>query len=588
MRSEGCAIHTEEIDVLVVGAGPTGLTAANILATAGVRTIAVSRHRGTAHTPRAHITNLRTMEVFRDLGVAESISEVGYPLSWLSNNVLATSLAGMELARFKSYGSGTDRLSEYAAASPAQAVNAPQHVMEPVLLAAARSHGAEVRYAAELVQIEERDGAVHATIRNRDTDQQYGIVAKYVIGADGGRSAVADLLGFEFEGEAGLRNMVSGWLEVDLTEYVEHRPGVMYWIGQPGHEQWYGTATFANVVPWKEWALFHPWSGDGLPSEDFVIERARLAIGVPDIDIKVKSITSWQVNNVVAKEYSRGRIFLAGDAAHRHPPAGGLGLNTSVQDAFNLAWKLIWVLRGKAGTRLLSTYADERRPVGAQVVRRANQNWNSQSAFIEALGFREGQTAEQGWQALEDLFSDAEGASERRVALQGALTTLGYRSNALGIELGQRYESGAVISETHASADSTVDTDLVYEPTTRPGAHLPHAWVEVDCTRTSMIDLVGHGRMTMIVGVGGQAWLDAAEKVCVELGLEYGTDLVGLTVGLRADVDDVTGDWARVREVGDRGAILVRPDRHVAWRSMDEVTDRQNTLSVLLRQVLDL
>lgn len=578
-------IRTINTDVLVIGAGPTGLTASTILASDGVDAITITRYPGTAHTPRAHITNKRTMEVFRDLGIEERIHEVGHPLMRLHNNLFTTSLSGLEIGRYKSYGASAERLSDYAAASPSEAINCPQHVMEPVLLAAARERGADIRFSHELIEIRQDQDVVYARILDRDSAEEYEIRARYAIGADGARSRVAEQLGFEFEGQAGLKGMANAWLDVDLTSYVAHRPGVLYWTAEPGRfDSSFGTASWVNVSPWNEWSLLFPWDEEGLPSEEEVLDRARRSIGsaatVPEI--KVKAITKWHVNNVVAKEYQKGRIFLAGDAAHRHPPTGGLGTNTSVQDAFNLCWKLAWVLSDKAGQDLLASYNAERQPVGAQVVARAIQSWHNMSSLVEALGLRPGQTAEEGWAELNELFENSPTGVRRRDLLKKAIATQKYRSNALGVELGQRYTSEAIVDQGGEFPGSTRDPELYYQATTHPGAHLPHAWVEVNQTKTSTLDLVGENRFSLIVGTGGQPWAEAATDVSAELGV----DLVVHTVGLRCEVDDVTSDWEDVREITDQGALLVRPDRHIAWRSIDSVDNPAEELRSALRQVL--
>lgn len=578
-------MRTISTDVLVVGCGPTGLTAATALATHGVANIAISRYPGTANTPRAHITNRRTMEVFRDLGIESRIKDVGYSLSWLHNNLFATSLAGMEIARYKSYGASADRRSDYAAASPCEAINCLQHVMEPVLLAAAQERGADVRFSTELVHIEQTPESVRAKVVERETGAEYVVEAPYVIGADGARSRIAEQLGFQFEGQAGLKGMVTNWLEVDLTQYVAHRPGVIYWIAEPGRfDQAFGSGSFANVRPWDEWMLMHPWDADELPSESDVVDRVRRAIGDPNVPIKVKAITKWYVNNVVATEYRKGRVFLAGDAAHRHPPSGGLGTNTSVQDAFNLAWKLAWVIKGKAGEGLLDSYQPERQPVGAHVVERAIQSFHNMASFVEALGLRKDQSADEGWAVLSELYEDSPRGAQRREILAKAIEQQKYRSNALGVELGQRYESPAVVDDGTPFPAPLRDPELYYHATTHPGAYLPHAWIEHERVQISTLDLAGHGGFSLIVGVGGNPWAQAAEKVSAALGIE----LPVYPIGLRCDYDDVTSEWAAVREVGDHGAILVRPDRHIAWRSMDLLDGPADKLEAALRQVLGL
>lgn len=559
-------METISTDVLVVGAGPSGLTAAACLADLRVPVIAISKHANTAHTPRAHITNQRTMEVFRDLGIEARVGEVGWRLSQLSNNVLATSMAGMELARYKSYGTGLDRLSDYAAASPCPGMNVPQHVMEPVLLAAAREKGADVRYHNELVRIEQSEHEVLCQVLERATGKEYSIRARYVIGADGGNSRVAQQLGFSFVGEAGLQSMFNAWIEVDLAAFTSHRPAVIYVLSQPARPRGFDTATFVNVRPWNEWSLLHPWDhAKGPPSEDVVLQAARTAIGKPDVPIRVKDVLTWQVNNIVATEYRKGRVFLAGDAAHRHPPAGGLGTNTSVQDSYNLSWKLAAVLSGKAGEDLLDSYHEERQPVGQQVVERAIMSWNAAAEMTAALGLKEGQSFEEGWSGLHEIYGDSPRASARRKQLRKAIEKQNGRSNAVGIELGQHYISRAVLNEAPPFFEPKRDPVLYYEPTTRPGAHLPHAWIEHERRQVSTLDIVGQRRFTLIVGIGGKPWAAAAAKVSAELGIELPVQFVGL----RCPYDDVVGDWEAIREVGDDGAILVRPDRYIAWRSMD-------------------
>lgn len=571
-----------ETDVLVVGCGPAGLTAASLLARYGVRVIAVSRYPGTANSPRAHITNSRTLEVFRDLGIEEEIRAVGYPLAWLHNNVVMTSFEGRELARWPSYGSAPHRLSDYAVASPDGGINCPQHVMEPVLLAAATDLGADVRLSTQLLSLEQTQDSVCARLQDRVTNEEYEVVSKYLIGADGARSTVAAQLGFAFTGEAGLHGMASSWLEVDLTEHAQHRPGVVFKISQPGNESWFGSATWINVKPWTEWLLMHPWEAQEPPSQEEVLRRAKATIGTDDLDIAVKARSTWQVNNVVASEYRQGRVFLAGDAAHRHPPAGGLGTNTSVQDAFNLAWKLKFVIAGMAGDELLDSYHAERRPVGAQVVDRAIRSWDATSALIEAIGLSTEQGTEAGWKSLEELRAPTEAGAERRQKLAKAVQMQSYRSNALGVELGQHYISDAVVNESPAFLAPSRDPELYYEPTTRPGAYLPHAWIERDRERISTLDLVGNGQFTLLTGLGGDAWARAAHAASARTGV----DIVVRCIGPESGYCDVVGQWADAREVEDAGAILVRPDRFVAWRAFGAVERPEEELTAVLRTIL--
>lgn len=577
-------MQTVSTEVLVVGAGPAGLAASAFLAQAGIRVIALSRHPGTAPQPRASFTNQRTMEVFRDLGIEDDVRRVSTPALGMGHNVMATGFIGEEIFRFRTYGTG-ERLTDYSLASPCEFYNSPQHVLEPVMLEAAASRGADVRFSHELLSIEQTDDEVSARIADRSTGEEYLIRAKYAIGADGGRSRVAEQLGIPFEGQSALMHMINAWIEVDLTEHAAYRPAGIYMLFQPGGSSWVGSGSFVTVSQWNDWVLvreYDPSEGEPDTSDDAVIEAARTLIGDPNIAVRVKGVSKWQVNNLVAKEYQRGRVFIAGDAAHRHSPAGGLGSNTSIQDSYNLAWKLALVLKGKAGTRLLESYHQERQPVGKQVVDRAMINLKNKFAVGEVLGLRRGQTAEEGWASIRSLFSDEPGAAERREALEAVRALQHSRSNAHGVALGQRYTSCAVVDDGTRFPEAKRDPEIYYDPTTHPGAHLPHAWVEQGRKKLSTLDLVGHGRFSLIVGIGGAPWAEAAASLSEEFGIE----LPVFAIGYRCEYDDVLGEWARLREIDDRGALLVRPDRHIAWRAHTRSPSPREVLAGALRQAL--
>jgi 2,4-dichlorophenol 6-monooxygenase len=323
-----------------------------------------------------------------------------------------------------------------------------------------------------------------------------------------------------------------------------------------------GMGLLRMVRPWNEWLIVWGYDIDNPPPEvtdETAKAIVRDLVGDDDLDVRIDNASLWTVNHAYATRLHSGRVFCAGDAVHRHPPSNGLGSNTSVQDSYNLAWKLAAVLKGHAGPGLLDTYSDERAPVAKQIVERANLSRDQFLPLFEALGVVGGD--EEGiTKALHAARQpDAEGAEKRR-AIREAIELKHYEFNAHGVEHNQRYASAAVIPDGTVET-ITRDDELFGRPTSRPGAKLPHAWlVDHQGGRVSTLDLVGKGTFTVVTGLAGTAWADAADALARELGL----DLRGVVVD--RDAHDAYGEWSRRAEIDEEGALLVRPDGHVAWR----------------------
>jgi 2,4-dichlorophenol 6-monooxygenase len=316
--------------------------------------------------------------------------------------------------------------------------------------------------------------------------------------------------------------------------------------------------------------------------ESRAVARLHALIGDDSVQIDIKNISSWTINRSVADHYSVGRVFSMGDAVHRHPPTNGLGLNTSVADAYNLAWKLALVIRDQADVKLLDTYNAERQPVGQQVVNRAFASIADMGRIAEALGFNDYQSEADGAAAFARLQEPGPAAAQRRSDLMSAVAGTDYQFNAHGVEVGYRYRTGARVSDGTAEPPSDSDPDLFYRPTTWPGAHLPHAWLDDGTGRRSTYDFAGHGTFTLFTGVGGDAWSHAAKDVAGRFGVE----LRVLSVGTPGGLIDCYGDWRHLSEVPENGCVLVRPDLFVAWRSSSAAPESVAQLATVMAVIL--
>lgn len=577
-------------DVLIVGTGPAGSAAAALLATYGVENMVINRYRWLANTPRAHITNQRTMEVLRDLG--REVEDEAYLFATqqdlMGENVFCTSLAGEEIGRLKTWGKHPLSRAEHQLSSPSHMNDLPQTFMEPLLFKTACSRGTQARMSTEyLSHVQDADG-VTTTVRDRLTGKDVTIRSKYLVGADGGNSKVAADIGLPFEGKMGVAGSMNILFKADLSKYVAHRPSVLYWVLQPGSNVGgIGMGLVRMIRPWNEWLIVWGYDiNEPEPKVDAAMATkvARDLVGDPDLKIELTSVSTWTNNDMYATRMSKGRVFCMGDATHRHPPSNGLGSNTSIQDAFNLSWKLAAVLEGQAGEKLLDSFDTERAPVAKQIVTRANKSIGEFGPIFKALGLLDSIDPVKMQQNMDARVENTPEAEAQREAIREAIAFKVYEFDAHGVEMNQRYKSDAVVTDGAAEPAFERDPELHYQWTTYPGARLPHAWVFDDHgTKVSTLDLVGKGRFTVLTGIGGQGWIDAAKAVGKELGL----DIAAHVIGPRQHWQDYTGDWARAREVRDSGIVLCRPDQHVAWRRDTVATDPAAELRRVLKSVLD-
>ncbi len=578
-----------ETDVLVVGSGPAGASAALFLATYGTRTLLVTKYSRLSDTPRAHITNQRTMETLRDMGVEDRLMREATPWEWMGNTTFCTSLAGDELGRIPSWGTDTVRHADYELQSPCTMLDAPQTITEPVMVKAAQERGAKIRYDTEYLSHVQDESAVTTTVRDRLTGIEYDIRSRYVVGADGARSKVADDLGLPFEGPGAVAGSLSIIFEADLSRFVAHRPSVLYWMLQPGAErEGVGLGVLRMIKPWHEWMLMWGYevaAGPPTFSDEFIRELAVKLVGTEDFEMHVTSASPWTVNHHYATTIAKGRVFCAGDAVHRHPPTNGLGSNTSIQDSYNLAWKLAHVIAGTAGPELLATYDAERGPIARQIVERANQSIADTGRILSALDLTDTTDVDKLDQQLALRKAPGPEGEKIRGALREAIAYKAYEFDAHGVEHNQRYASTAVVPDGTPMPEYRRDPELYAQPTTWPGAKLPHTWVTENGRRVSTLDLGGHGRFSLVTGIGGRPWLDAAAALVESTGVA----ITPVSIGPGERFEDPYGTWAALREIDDGGALLVRPDLYIAARhlhSPESAEQAYEWLAGALRSVL--
>jgi len=471
--------------------------------------------------------------------------------------------------------------------------NCPQTVLEPMLLGAARDMGADIadiRFGWEFASLAQDQDGVTSVIRERDEEATLTVRSQYVVGADGARSRVLGQAGLSVEGPDDLARAANIWFRADLSRYLAYRPGVLTWNVMPGPLPPLRLGTLICHKPFTEFVLAFMYDPEQVSLDtlgaDELYRRIRAFVG-EDVDAEILGVAGWQVRAQIASSYAAGRVFCMGDAVHRHPPTNGLGLNMSIADAYNLGWKLALVLAGRAGAALLDSYSPERQPVGAQGVQRAITSLQEGAAVEAALGYEPAQPAEAGWKALGTLYEPGPAGDERRDALHKAIELSNYQFNAHGIELGYRYRSDAIVDDGSPGPIAKTparDPQLYYQPTTRPGARVPHARLEQDGVPVSSLDLVDDLGFALLTGVGGEAWVQAAAEISARAGVPIRVHVIGGRDG----VTDPYGEWASLREVETTGCVLVRPDRHVAWRSMRHTADSARRLPAVVEQALGL
>ena len=521
-----------ETEVIIVGAGPTGLTVALELARRGVSSVLLERHEQPLFLPKMERTNPRSMELFRRMGVADKIRAAGYPADVPMDAFIVSTLAENDPLVHLEYPSVDAAKAEIAACRDGSLPREPyqlisQYTLEPLLLEEARKQGnIVVRQGCEFLSLTEDDSGVTAVVR--DGSGEHRIRGQYLAACDGGTSAVRKQLGIKLDGSGGMSTLKQLFFRCDdLFEKSKVAPGRHYaFVGREGEQVAIGG--FLVVQDDRRHFTLQTSKPD---DTDWVAELRRV-IGI-DINPEILFVGEWRQNLMVANRYRSegGRVWLAGDAVHLFIPAGGLGMNTGVGDGYDLAWKLAGAVQGWGGPRLLASYDDERRPIG-------HRNTAAAGSAVEAVAQWRGAFTEKvfdktpdGLQARAE-FSEFAGRCNRHV----------YEMK--GTELGYRYQSAIVCEEAGAPPPDDV---FAYQPSTWPGCRIPHVWRD---DGQALHDQLGQGYTLLCLG-GANPDTEALENAFKSIG---------------APLEFMRVQEASIREIYETDLVLVRPDLHVSWR----------------------
>jgi putative polyketide hydroxylase len=532
------------VPVLIVGAGGAGLAMALLLQQQGIASVLVERRPDVSWYPRARNLNFRTLEVFRGLGLEAQVIAAGAPISRAFRK---PTLASPQEEGFPSVDQVlriADHLDVFTPEPPAW--YCPQDRLEPLLLGEAKRRGCDVRYNTELVSFNQDPKGVSATITDRATGNGWVLRAEYLLAADGAHSPIRKALGVNGEGMGVLdEHYIFIYFRAPWGELIRGHDNDAIMIDRPGIRGFFliTDADHGMLLIQEESA------------KNYTVERCRELVldgmGKPDMPVEIVDVAHWQPGQLVAEHFGQGRVFLVGDAAHTMPPKLGLGVNTAIQSAQNLAWKLAAVLNGQASAELLSTYEAERRPVGRLA---AEQSLVGPAATLLTKG-------------SDDKLLPV----EKRIPL---FSLIG----------GYRYRSPAILTEdaSQPRPGVTAEPELFHEPealTGQPGTRVPHLWLERRGQRISTLDLLD-GRFVLLAGPAGAPWREAASVA------SFGVALAAYRVGAASDLIDLEHSWQRKIGVSDEGAVLVRPDGFVAWRTSAPSSEPESLLKQVLATVL--
>jgi 2-polyprenyl-6-methoxyphenol hydroxylase-like FAD-dependent oxidoreductase len=558
----------DSINVAIVGGGPVGLSAAIQLGKLGIACRLFEQNTATSFHPRGHVISGRTMEIFRTWGLEDAVNKAALPIERHAGIGFVESLTGTEIGSIQTRGEEARDAVERSI-SPSLKRSCPQDVLEPILREAAEKlEAVDLRFGTRVTDIKQGEDAVRLSWEDADGIQGH-TTARYLISADGARSFVRDALGVPMTGGS-MGQQIGVYFKADLWDAVKSRPYLLWWV--------YNATTTGVLISLDgryRWTYNFAYSAEESRhdyTEARCLEILRAAIGDPSIEIKIENIMPWRMQARLIEQFRVGRTFFAGDAAHPLPPTGGQGMNTGIADVHNLIWKLKLVLDGVAPDALLETYDAERRPVaGFNVEQSARNSKKMADAGLSGILKADNSVA--------DGLSGAD-APRIRAQLAAAIPAQREHFDYPGQTFGYGYQSELITPDGTRQIPLEVDN---YVPSARPGHRAPHFWARTASGSVSSIDLFEGSGFTLLTGTEGHAWTAAFDRTLRDCRLSG----VAYRVGPGMDLEPET-DWLALYQISQSGAVLVRPDGHVAFRSTAITRDPVATLDAALRKSIGL
>ena len=536
-----------------MGAGPTGLTLAILLKQAGLSPVVFEKRTQLDSLPAAHVVNVRTCEIFREMSIFDAVAQAAAPPEKMQAVTWRESVSGKVYGALALHGDPESQ-GRRSVASPARAVNIGQDDVERIMADRLRALGGEILMGHEVSGATIRDGKPVLTFA--DGEQEFD----YVIACDGVRSTVRQALGIQMEGPASLAEFIAIYFKADLSRHLDKTPGPVHFLA--------GADVRGSIIGFdlaSIWALMCvvPSSDEAYARKDELgPELLRRAIDDPQIDFEILSVGTWNMSAQVAARFQEGPILLAGDAAHRFPPTGGLGLNTGVPDAHNIAWKLIAIARGWAGPALLDTYEAERRPIALHNCEHSVSNMKRMVLIDKEL---EAEVLTPIDLSLIDrapsprlsvgLDAGTPEAQAKQARVDAAIEDEREHFDSLRVELFYAYP-GKAGEDLHPAQPKT-------------GSRVPHAWLAAKGTAHSTLEAEGTAHSTLdlcrdafalIVGPRAEGWAQGVAREAVLRGMP-------MRIWAFENLGGTADAWRASMGLDADGAVLVRPDGHIAWLS---------------------